>query len=140
MAHGALARDWPQWRGPNRDGVSAEKGLLAAWPEGGPQLLWRAEGAGAGFSSVVTSGGVVYTLGDLEDGCYLIALDTKGQHLWNGRVSDTGGHPKYPGPRSTPTVAGGKVYALGQHGDLVSPDSKRASLRHRICGLSSHDL
>ena len=124
LTHSAWALDWPQWRGPNRDGVSAEKGLLAKWPEGGPQLLWRAQGAGAGFSSVVTAGGVVYTLGDLEDGCYLIALDTKGKHLWKCRVGDTGGHRKYPGPRSTPTVTGGKVYVLGQHGDLVCFDAQ----------------
>lgn len=124
LTHSAWTLDWTQWRGPNRDGVSAEKGLLAKWPEGGPQLLWRAQGAGAGFSSVVTAGGVVYTLGDLEDGCYLIALDTKGKHLWKGRVGDTGGHRKYPGPRSTPTVTGGKVYVLGQHGDLVCFDAQ----------------
>ena len=48
----ATAIDWPQWRGPNRDGVSTEKDLLDVWPEGGPRLLWKASGVGTGFSSV----------------------------------------------------------------------------------------
>ena len=73
----ALAIDWPQWRGPNRNGVNPEKNLLEKWPEGGPKLLWRANGIGGGFSSVATSEGVLYTLGDLKDACYLIALDLK---------------------------------------------------------------
>ena len=69
-----LAIDWPQWRGPNRDGVNPEKNLLEKWPEGGPKLLWRDGGVGGGFSSVATSDGVLYTLGDLRDACYLFAL------------------------------------------------------------------
>ena len=92
-----LAIDWPQWRGPNRDGVNPEKNLLEKWPEGGPKLLWRAIGVGGGFSSVATSDGVLYTLGDLRDACYLIALDLKGNHLWKGRVGLPGGHRNTPG-------------------------------------------
>src|SRR6266481_5984230 len=57
------ADDWPQFRGPNRDGISKEKGLLAAWPKGGPQLLWTFKDAGLGFSSMSVAKGVVYTLG-----------------------------------------------------------------------------
>ena len=60
----ALASDWPQWRGPNRDGVSTEKGLLDEWPEGGPELLWKATGVGVGFSSVSVIGDRIYTMGD----------------------------------------------------------------------------
>ena len=120
----SLAIDWPQWRGPNRDGVNPEKNLLEKWPEGGPKLLWRAIGVGDGFSSVATSDGVLYPLGDLRYACYLFALDPKGKQLWKGRVGLPGGHRKYPGPRSTPTITGGKVYVLGQQGDLVCFDIK----------------
>ena len=49
--------DWPQWRGPNRDGRSAETGLLSQWPTGGPPLAWKAGGAGAGYSSMSTAAG-----------------------------------------------------------------------------------
>ena len=55
---------WPQFRGPRRDGVSDERGLLGAWPEGGPRLLWKAEGLGKGFSSPVIAGGRLFITGD----------------------------------------------------------------------------
>lgn len=118
------ALDWPQFRGPNRDGVSPDQGLAAGWREGGPELLWTAKGVGGGYSSVATADGVLYTLGDEQDACYLYALSAAGKHLWKGRIGTPGGHRKYPGPRSTPTVAGGRVYALGQQGDLVCFDIK----------------
>src|SRR5262245_18031967 len=60
----ASAADWPQWRGPNRDGHSPETGLLTKWPEGGPKLIWEAKGAGRGYSSMASVGGKVYTVGD----------------------------------------------------------------------------
>ena len=58
--------DWPQWRGPNRDGKSPDRGLLQEWPEGGPPLAWRADGIGAGFSAVSVSNGHLFTMGDLD--------------------------------------------------------------------------
>ena len=129
-----LAIDWPQWRGPNRDGVNTENDLLDQWPEGGPKLAWKSEGVGGGYSSVVTSKGVIYTLGDLEDACYLIALDTNGKHLWKAKVGEPGGHRGYPGPRSTPTVDNGNVYVLGQQGDLVCFDiaTKKETWRRNL--------
>jgi outer membrane protein assembly factor BamB len=56
---------WPQWRGPRRDGISGEKGLLAHWPAGGPRLLWKAEGIGRGWTSPVLTGGAFFITGDL---------------------------------------------------------------------------
>src|ERR1043166_3188743 len=80
-----LADDWPQFRGPNRDGISKEKGLLASWPKGGPKLLWTYKEAGLRFSSMSIAKGVVYALGSdvkyAEE--YLIAIDEKkGTMLW----------------------------------------------------------
>jgi outer membrane protein assembly factor BamB len=119
-AHGA---DWPQWRGPARDGKSAETGLRASWPEGGPPLLWKATGLGGGFSSVAVAGERIYTLGDLGDGQYAIALARAGgAPLWKTRV----GPPwkdEYLGPRSTPTVDGVQVYVLGTEGELFCLDA-----------------
>ena len=115
----ALASDWPQWRGPNRDGVSTEKGLLDEWPEGGPELLWKATGVGVGFSSVSVIGDRIYTMGDGKTASYVYCLSAKsGKIIWTSkRVGKTGGN--YKGPRSTPTIDEGHVYALGQYGDLV---------------------
>ncbi len=117
------AADWPQWRGPERHGRSAETGLLAEWPEGGPRLAFRAAGLGAGFSSVAVVGERIYTLGDLEDGQYVLALSrADGSRLWKTRIGpvwDDG----YGGPRSTPTLDGDRLYALGTEGDVVCLDA-----------------
>ena len=57
------AADWPQWRGPRRDGISAETGLLASWPKEGPRQLWALNGLGEGYSGVSVAAGRVYTQG-----------------------------------------------------------------------------
>ena len=113
-----VAADWPQWRGPNRDARSAETGLLQAWPEGGPPLAWKASGLGGGFSSVAVVGERIYTLGDLSDAQYALALGRKdGAILWKAKIGPTW-KDEYLGPRSTPTVDGDRVYVLGTEGDL----------------------
>ena len=116
--------DWPQWRGPNRDGKSAEKGLLKDWPAGGPPLAWQATGAGEGYSSFAVSNGRLYTLGAKSGTEYLIAYDAaSGKRLWeaaNGRRFD---NDRGSGPRATPTVDGDKVYAFGASGDLSAIDA-----------------
>ena len=112
------AEDWPQWRGPNRDDVSSEQGLLKQWPEGGPPLVWKASGAGAGHGGVAVGGGKVFTSGDKGDSSFAVALDVgTGNVMWTAKIGRAGGDP--PGPRSTPTLDGTRVYVLGQLGDLV---------------------
>jgi outer membrane protein assembly factor BamB len=112
--------DWNQWRGPKRDGLSPDTGLLKAWPAGGPPLAWKATGVGGGFSSVSVLGGRVLTMGDVGDACNLIALNAAdGKIAWQTRVGASGGHKDYPGPRATPASDGELVFALGQDGDLV---------------------
>src|SRR5262245_17378400 len=79
----AVADDWPQWRGPNRDGVSKETGLLKPWPKEGPKLLWAYKDAGLGYSCPAVVGDRLYTMGGRSDGDYLFALDVKeGKQLW----------------------------------------------------------
>jgi outer membrane protein assembly factor BamB len=116
--------DWPQWRGPNRDGKSTETGLLKQWPPQGPPLLWKNEGVGAGYSGVSIVGGKVFTVGDATDASFIYALDeATGKQLWAAKVGKPGGGGGYPGPRGTPTVDGNLVFALGQFGDLVCVDA-----------------
>jgi outer membrane protein assembly factor BamB len=128
----AAAGDWPQWRGPNRDGVSTETGLLQRWPEGGPKLLWnskqvnRGKGVGRGYSSVSVAGGRVFTMGDRQGKDYVFALSADtGKQLWATPVGPGGGD----GPRSTPTVDGDRVYALTRGGRLVCLSADRGTLR-----------
>ena len=114
------AADWPQWRGPNRDNLSPETGLLATWPAGGPPLAWKATDVGAGYASVAVVGDKIFTSGDFTNGAFVLALDVKsGKRLWQSPLGKSGGGGGYSGPRATPTVDGKRVYVLGQHGDLV---------------------
>lgn len=116
-----FADDWPQWRGPKRDGISAETGLSSQWPSNGPPGLWVAHGLGRGYSSVAVVGNRIYTMGDGNDGSYVHALDgsARGKVLWSTRVGKPEGGSGYPGPRTTPTVDGEVLYAMNQWGDLV---------------------
>ena len=117
------AADWPQWRGPSRNGLSAEKGLLKEWPDGGPKLLWTAKGLGEGFATMAIADGLIYTAGNVGSDLMLVALDLAGQTKWQVRVG-----PAYtkdsPGSRSTPTVDGGCVYYETPDGTLNCLDAK----------------
>ena len=116
--------DWPQWRGPNRDGLSAEKGLLKAWPAGGPPLAWQAKGAGEGYSSFAVSQGRLYTLGARGDAEYVIAFDAaSGKRLWERQHGRRFSNDRGDGPRATPTIEGDRVYAYGASGDLSVLDA-----------------
>ncbi len=127
----AGAADWPQWRGPERDGISPEKDLLQAWPEEGLTLLWKTHGLGKGFSSLAIAGRRIFTMGDLVDSQYLFALDAKrGRYLWKAKVGPAFAN-RYAGPRSTPTVNGDRVYALGTEGDLICADTATGEVKWR---------
>jgi outer membrane protein assembly factor BamB len=121
---GTDSKDWYQWRGPNRDGLSPDTGLLKQWPSGGPPLAWKITGVGAGFSSVSIVGDRVYTMGDLADGAYLIALNlADGKPVWQCRIGETGASGGYPGPRCTPASDGTLVFALGQFGEFLCAEA-----------------
>jgi outer membrane protein assembly factor BamB len=115
----ARADDWPQWRGPQRNGKSAETGLLKEWKEGGPPLAWQVSGLGGGFSSLAVTGGRIYTLGDLEGSQQVLALDAaNGKLLWKTSIGPVW-EDEYGGSRSTPTVDGGQVFVVSTEGDVV---------------------
>lgn len=117
---GTQGADWPEWRGPSRTDVSAEKGLLSSWPEGGPKQLWTFTSAGSGYSGFSVVDGKLFTMGTRGDKEILMALDAvKGIELWTaplGPILDNGWGN---GPRGTPTVHEGYLYALGGRGNLV---------------------
>jgi len=116
--------DWPQWRGKNRDGVSVEKGLMKTWPQGGPKLAWTANGAGEGYSSFSVAGGKVYTLGARAGTEYVMAFDeATGKKLWEVANGARFSNDRGDGPRATPTISGGALYAYGASGDLSALDA-----------------
>jgi outer membrane protein assembly factor BamB len=121
----ARADDWPQWRGPERTGVSKETGLLKEWPKGGPKLLWKVKDIGGGYSTPAIVGERIYLMGDRDGEEFVLALEVKdGAKVWSRAVGKVGPNkgPQYPGARSTPTVDGERIYALGSDGDLACLD------------------
>lgn len=117
----ACADDWPQWRGPQRTGISKETGLLKEWPKGGPKLLWERKDIGGGYSTPAVVGERLYLMTDREGKEYALALAVKdGAEVWSTEIGKVGRNqgPQYPGTRSTPTVEGDRIYVLGSDGDL----------------------
>ncbi len=111
---------WPNWRGPNHNGVSSETGWSTNWPKEGPKVLWNAS-IGAGFASMAVSNGRVYAMGNIRDNDILYCLNAgTGQEIWK---------QSYPcplfaeshegGPAATPTVDGDAVYTFSKNGDAI---------------------
>ena len=115
--------DWPQWRGPRRDGISEETGLLPSWPEGGPARLWRAPGIGQGYSSPIVANGTVYITGDEDNDLIINAFSLDGTLRW--RVKNGAAWQRsFPGTRSSCTYDQGKLYHMNAHGRLACLDAK----------------
>lgn len=125
--------DWPQWRGPERNGISKETGLLKQWPEGGPKLLWQLNDIGDGYSTPVIVGTRLYVMSNRGyENEFIQALSTKdGKLIWTARVGAVGSPQSllYAKARSTPTVDGGFIYALGSDGDLACFETKSGRVR-----------
>ncbi len=119
----AAADDWPQWQGPQRDGISRETGLLQEWPKGGPTLAWEVKKLGGGYSAPSVAAGRIYGMSYRGGDEVVWALDEKdGSEKWVAKIGPAShdiGSPGSEGPRCTPTVDGDLLYALGTQGDLV---------------------
>jgi len=128
------ATDWPQWRGPNRNGVSAEK-LSAHWPADGPAVLWRAS-VGTGFSSVSVSQGRAYTMGNTNDQETVWCLDAlTGKEIWKHTYpSKLGAVYHEGGPVSTPTIQSNRIFTLSKWGDVFCLDATKGTI------IWEHDL
>lgn len=117
--------DWPNWRGTNRDGLSKETRLLQEWPIGGPPKRWTTDQAGLGYSGFSISNGSLFTLGAFGKEEQLLAFNANtGEKLWSLPVGELLTNSWGDGPRMTPSVADGKVYALGGKGSLLCADVK----------------
>jgi outer membrane protein assembly factor BamB len=131
---GTSTSDWPQWRGPERNGISKETGLLKQWPAGGPKLLWQVNDIGDGYSGPSVVGTRLYLMSNRGmDNEFVQALSAQdGKVIWTTRVGNVGNpdqNPKYPKARSTPTVDGNFIYALGSDGDLACLEVKSGKIR-----------
>lgn len=115
-----VSEDWPQWRGPDRDGRSREKGLLQRWPEKGPALRWTARELGAGYSSPSVRDGRVYLAGETDGKVEAICLDhASGKEWWRTPFAPAYENAWGGGPRGAPTLDGDRLYVLAPTGELA---------------------
>ncbi len=134
----SAAPDWPQWRGPHRDGISPETGLLQSWPDGGPKLLWQVSGIGQGYSSPIVVADRVYITGDQNKELAISAFTLEGQPCWkiaNGQAWRN----SYPGARSSCTYDDGKLYHMNAHGRLVCLDAATGDMLWTVNVLERYE-
>lgn len=120
--------DWGQYRGPNRDGLSPDTGLLKQWPGSGPPLAWKATGLGQGYSSISIVGNRIFTMGDADKSCCLIALNlADGKLVWKLPIAPSSSVDR-PGSRSTPASDGKQVFCMTPSGLLACADAATGRL------------
>lgn len=133
-----IAGDWPQWRGPERNGASQEKNLLKSWPDEGPELLWSKEGLGKGFSSVSIANGRLYITGVVDKQEMLTALDLEGAIQWQ-IVYGPFWEDSYPEARSTPTVDGDQIFVISGMGKVVCIDVSSGQIKWSVDPIDDFD-
>lgn len=123
MCSTVFAVDWPQFRGPTRDGHSPETGLMKKWPDGGPKELWSFEDLGKGYSSVSVADGLVYVTGMVGSDGILFAFDLSGDLKWKVNYGPewTGDRP---GTRTIPTIDGERLYLMSGTGRIDCRNAK----------------
>jgi outer membrane protein assembly factor BamB len=117
MSAGTIFGQFSQWRGPHRNGIYPDKGLLKIWPEKGPEMLWSYEGLGAGHGNAGLSKDKIFVLGMPDTTGVLYAFNYNGKLLWKKKYG-LEWHDNYPGARSTPTVVGDQVYFESGQGTI----------------------
>ncbi|MBK9315293.1 MAG: PQQ-like beta-propeller repeat protein [Acidobacteria bacterium] len=121
MTTGApAAGDWPQWRGPDRTGVSQEKGLLKQWPASGPRKNWSISNLGEGYGSLAIQGDRIFVQGTNRNASVVFSLNrADGKMVWSAALGPKVDEGRGNGPRSTPTIDGDRIYVLTENGDLA---------------------
>ena len=117
----ATGDDWPQWRGPERNGLSRESGLLEEWPSAGPEREWAVSNLGPGYGSLAIQGDRIYvqmTVGQRSAVASVNRAD--GRLVWSTAIGRGRSNGEGHGPRGTPTVDGNRLYVLTESGDLAS--------------------
>jgi outer membrane protein assembly factor BamB len=124
------AADWAQWRGPHRDSLCQETGLLQEWPDGGPPLVWKTTDLGGGYTTPSFAHGLIYGMGYIGNDEVVWALDeTTGQPRWKTRIGPAYKDMGYAqGPRCTPTIAGNLAFTLSAGGVLSCLEARSGKL------------
>lgn len=135
IAAAAAAADWPGFRGPNRDGICTETGLLKQWPKDGPKVVWTAKNLGLGWGTPSVADGKIFGIGTRggKDGVWALAEAT-GKELWFTPFADPAAKllKQTNGPASTPTFHAGKLYAVSANGTLSCLDAATGKLNWKV--------
>ncbi|MBL8824596.1 MAG: PQQ-like beta-propeller repeat protein [Planctomycetia bacterium] len=126
------AADWPQWRGPERTGISQEKNLLQEWSKEGPPLAWKSTGLGTGYSSPTIANGRIYLQTTRDKVEYCIALNEQdGKQIWSTVIGKVGANqgPQYPGTRASVTVDTDRLYCLASDGEICCLSATDGSIK-----------
>jgi outer membrane protein assembly factor BamB len=116
----APAADWPQWRGPERNGLSTDGGLLKQWPSSGPQQLWSISNLGEGYGSLAIRGDRIFVQGTTGSASAVFCLNrADGKTIWSASLGPKVSEGRGNGPRSTPTIDEDRIYVLTENGDLA---------------------
>ena len=132
----AMGNDVTQFRGVGHAGAFPETGLLKQWPDGGPAQLWKAEGIGAGYSSVTAAGEFLYITGVERDENNtrierMTCLNRKGERQWQ-TVYGNAWSGQYPNVRTTPTFANGALYVISGSGEVVKLNAKDGKILWKV--------
>jgi outer membrane protein assembly factor BamB len=129
FASSAIAADWPEFRGPHRDGICTETGLLQQWPKDGPPKVWTAKNLGLGYGTPSIAAGKIFGLGTRggKDGVWALK-EADGSELWFTPFDDPRNTNQNNGPSGTPTYRDGKVYAVSSNGKLVCLDADKGKV------------
>ncbi len=119
----SFSQEIAQWRGPNRNGIYPEKDLLKKWPENGPELIWKYNDLGQGYTTVSVTKDKVFTTGTTDTTSYIFAFNHKGKLLWKKKYG-TAWTTNYPGVRSTPLIYAEKGYLVSGSGVLYCFDTE----------------
>lgn len=130
--------DWPQFRGPQRNGISPETGLLKSWPAEGPKMLWSVDGIGEGWGSASIANGKIFIAGDIDKIETLTAFDLNGKKLWQTQIGPRWSK-SYPNARTTPTVDGNNLYAMTGMGNLVCLDANTGKINWQVQTIEKFD-
>ncbi|MEE2946995.1 MAG: PQQ-binding-like beta-propeller repeat protein [Verrucomicrobiota bacterium] len=125
LGSGLQAADWPQYLGPNRDGIYPGEALTRVWPSDGPNLMWRKRDIGTGMSGVVAAKGRLILFHEVNRYDTVECLDAEtGKTLWKNNYASSfvPGYGSAAGPRATPAIAGDRVYTMGGQGIVVCTD------------------
>ncbi len=122
---------WPGFHGPNHDNMSAETGLLAKWPEGGPALAWRFGECGEGYAGVSIAEGRIFTTGDFGPKELVLCLDLDGKLLWKAENGKSW-RGSTPGARTNPTFSEGAVFHMNASGRIAAFDAATGAERWAV--------